>query len=69
MYQRASFRLNRLDWGLLIIIVGFATWLLTKDSGTLAYHWQWSKAIQLLFTPKADGSLPYFLMVCFQHYV
>lgn len=60
MYQRASFRLNRLDWGLLIIIIGFVTWLLTKDSGTLAYHWQWSKAIQLLFTPKADGSLPYF---------
>ncbi|MGN2614960.1 amino acid ABC transporter permease [Aliivibrio fischeri] len=60
MYQRASFRLNRLDWGLLIIIIGFITWLLTKESGTLAYHWQWSKAIQLLFTPKADGSLPYF---------
>lgn len=60
MYQRASFRLNRLDWGLLAIIIGFITWLFIKESGTLAYHWQWSKAIQLLFTPKADGSLPYF---------
>ena len=60
MQQRVFLKLNRLDLILLAIIVSFITWLCVKESGSLAYHWQWSRALDLLFTRKADGSLPYF---------
>jgi polar amino acid transport system permease protein len=60
MQQRVSLKLNRLDWVLLAIIASFIFWLCVKESGSLAYHWQWSHALDLLLTRKADGSLPYF---------
>ncbi|WP_023604365.1 amino acid ABC transporter permease [Aliivibrio logei] len=60
MQQSKHFSLNRLDWILLAIVAGSISWLFLKDSGSLTYHWQWSKAISLLFTSKSDGSLPYF---------
>ncbi|RYU64530.1 amino acid ABC transporter permease [Aliivibrio finisterrensis] len=60
MQQRVSLKLNRLDWILLAIIASFIFWLCVKESGSLAYHWQWSRAFDLLFTRKPDGSLPYF---------
>lgn len=60
MQQKISLRLNRLDWTLLAIIASFVLWLWVKESGSLAYHWQWSRALELLFTRKSDGSLPYF---------
>ncbi|MCP3699843.1 MAG: amino acid ABC transporter permease [Aliivibrio sp.] len=60
MQQSISLKLNRLDWILLTIIASVVFWLFTKESGTLAYHWQWSRAFDLLFTRKPDGSLPYF---------
>lgn len=60
MQQKVSLRLNRLDWTLLAIIASFVLWLWVKESGSLAYHWQWSRALELLFTRKSDGSLPYF---------
>lgn len=52
--------LNRLDWILLTIVASSILWLFLKDSESLIYHWQWTKAISLLFTSKSDGSLPYF---------
>lgn len=60
MQQSVSLKLNRLDWTLLAIIASFVLWLWVKESGSLAYHWQWSRALDLLFTRKSDGSLPYF---------
>lgn len=60
MQQKVSLRLNRLDWTLLAIIASFVLWLWVKESDSLAYHWQWSRALELLFTRKSDGSLPYF---------
>ncbi|PQJ84745.1 amino acid ABC transporter permease [Aliivibrio sifiae] len=60
MQQRVSLKLNRLDWVLLVIIASFIFLLCVKESGSLTYHWQWSRALNLLFTHKADGSLPYF---------
>ncbi|WP_122032804.1 amino acid ABC transporter permease [Aliivibrio sp. EL58] len=60
MQQRVSLKLNRLDWILLTIVASLIFWLYTKESGSLVYHWQWSRALELLFTSKADGSLPYF---------
>ncbi|MBD1573629.1 amino acid ABC transporter permease [Vibrio sp. S17_S38] len=54
-------KLNRLDILLLIFAGSFIAWLCLKDSGALSYHWQWHKALTLLFIPKVDGSVSYFI--------
>ncbi|WP_375749910.1 amino acid ABC transporter permease [Vibrio sp. HN007] len=36
------------------------SWLYYRSSVGVNYHWNWSAAIDLIFTPRADGSLPYF---------
>lgn len=54
-------KLNRLDILLLVLVGIFIAWLCLKDSGALSYHWQWHKALTLLFTPKVDGSVSYFI--------
>ncbi|MBD1576654.1 MULTISPECIES: amino acid ABC transporter permease [Vibrio] len=58
-------KLNRLDIFLLMLSGGFILWLCLKDSGSLSYHWHWHKALNLLFTPKSDGSVSYFIQGIF----
>lgn len=38
--------------------VGF--WLYYRSTVGVNYIWHWAEALTLLFTPRADGSLPYF---------
>ncbi len=53
-------RLNILDW-VLLAVCGFAIgWLYHRSTVGIHYVWHWKEAIELLFTPRADGSLPYF---------
>lgn len=57
----SRYKLNKLDVSLLILVGSFVSWLCLKDSGSLSYHWHWSRAFDLLFSAKSDGSLPYFI--------
>ncbi|MDN2482734.1 amino acid ABC transporter permease [Vibrio agarivorans] len=59
-HQSSSKRLNKLDWGLLLVLGAVVAWLYYRSSVGVNYHWQWEKAVDLIFTPRADGSLPYF---------
>ncbi|NAW68027.1 ABC transporter permease subunit [Vibrio sp. V27_P1S3P104] len=60
--QTGSFfpRFQRLDWVLLLICSGIGIWLYHRASAGVNYLWHWQETIELLFTPRADGSLPYF---------
>ncbi len=53
-------RLNSLDIALLIACIAFGAWLYYRSSVGVNYIWHWQEALSLLFTPRADGSLPYF---------
>lgn len=53
-------RLNKLDLVLLVVLAGACYWLYSRSSAGVNYQWRWQDAISLLFTPRADGSLPYF---------
>ncbi|MDR9829373.1 amino acid ABC transporter permease [Vibrio sp. FNV 38] len=58
--KKQTVSLNKLDVILLVLVSGFIAWLYYRSSVGVNYHWQWEKAIDLVFTPRADGSLPYF---------
>lgn len=58
--KRANLSLNKLDYILLAIVSIVVGWLYYRSSVGVNYHWNWSAAIDLIFTPRADGSLPYF---------
>ncbi|WP_435433587.1 amino acid ABC transporter permease [Vibrio tapetis] len=50
-------------WLDLVLIVALAigsVWLYQRWSIGIQYQWRWSDAIDLIFTPRSDGSLPYF---------
>ncbi|WP_413111666.1 amino acid ABC transporter permease [Thaumasiovibrio sp. DFM-14] len=54
-------RPNSLD---IVIILGtalFIGWLYHRSSIGINYQWHWKEAIQLIFTPRADGNMPYFV--------
>lgn len=53
-------RVNRLDILLLTILTFFVGWLYYRSAVGVHYKWQWSEAWTLIFTQRADGSLPYF---------
>lgn len=53
-------RLNGLDLLLLILITWIFAGLYFRDSGGVNYEWAWARALELVLTPRADGSLPYF---------
>ncbi|MGF1909782.1 amino acid ABC transporter permease [Vibrio kasasachensis] len=53
-------RFNKLDALLLVLCSLFALWLYSRSSAGVNYTWHWRDALSLLFTPRADGSLPYF---------
>lgn len=52
--------LNKLDYLLLVLFTCFALWLTYRADVGVNYHWRWNDAFALIFTPKADGSTPYF---------
>lgn len=60
-----KFKLNQLDVLLLMIMGSFIAWLCLKDSGNLSYHWNWHKAVTLLFAARSDGSSSYFVQGIF----
>mgnify|MGYP000179791313 CR=1 FL=1 len=53
-------RFNRTDWVLLILCLVAGIWLYYRSTIGVHYIWRWSDALALLFTPRADGSFPYF---------
>lgn len=55
-----QWRPNWLDLVLLVLVALGAVWLYQRWSIGVQYHWRWADAIDLIFTPRADGSLPYF---------
>ena len=55
-----SYRIKALDIILVLLFASLAAWLYYRASVGLQYHWQWSRALTLIFTPSADGGLPYF---------
>ncbi len=57
---KLPFRLNALDLSLLAVITGFSVWLYHRAAIGVNYNWRWDDAIALIFTPTADGGLPYF---------
>ena len=57
---QSSKGLNRLDYFLLGLIAFAAIWFYYRSSIGVNYHWNWSGAIELVFTPRANGDIPYF---------
>ncbi|MCW8995649.1 MAG: amino acid ABC transporter permease [Psychromonas sp.] len=58
--HKAHYSFKPLDYILLIIIVIVIGWLFYRSAIGVNYHWNWRAALSLIFTPRADGSLPYF---------
>ncbi|EJK2116587.1 amino acid ABC transporter permease [Vibrio navarrensis] len=54
------YRLSPLDVGLSLLIIALLAWLYHRSSVGIHYQWHWQEALELIFTPRADGSLPYF---------
>ncbi|TXY00199.1 amino acid ABC transporter permease [Vibrio mimicus] len=57
----SGYRFTLLDGGLLLGIASLIGWLYYRSEVGIHYHWHWREAWTLIFTPRADGSLPYFL--------
>ncbi|MCX9512869.1 amino acid ABC transporter permease [Vibrio cholerae] len=57
----SDYRFTLLDGGLLLGIASLIGWLYYRSEVGIHYHWHWREAWTLIFTPRADGSLPYFL--------
>lgn len=51
---------NKLDVLLLILVAVACYWLYYRSSVGINYSWRWQQALTLLFTSRADGSMPYF---------
>ncbi|EJL6627539.1 amino acid ABC transporter permease [Vibrio cholerae] len=54
-------RFTLFDGGLLLAIASLIGWLYYRSEVGIHYHWHWHEAWSLIFTPRADDSLPYFL--------
>jgi polar amino acid transport system permease protein len=57
---KSRYSLNLLDYILLFVIIMAIGWIYYRSSIGVNYHWNWADALDLIFTPRADGSLPYF---------
>lgn len=53
-------RFNRLDWVLLLLCAAAGVWLYHRSTVGVNYNWHWPQALDLLFTRRANGDLPYF---------
>lgn len=58
--RKSRYSFNALDYILLIVTLITIGWLYYRSSIGVNYHWNWTAAFDLVFTPRADGSLPYF---------
>ncbi|MGD8171959.1 amino acid ABC transporter permease [Vibrio sp. TRT 21S02] len=58
--SEGSISFNKLDVILLIVVGLFCAWLYYRADIGVHYHWRWSDAFELIFTPRSDGGLPYF---------
>ncbi|WP_241210353.1 amino acid ABC transporter permease [Vibrio ichthyoenteri] len=56
----SPWRFKPLDWVLLALCAALFAWLYHRSTIGVNYIWHWEDALSLLFTPRADGSLPYF---------
>lgn len=61
----SPWRFKPLDWVLLALCFTLFAWLYHRSTIGVNYTWHWKDAIDLLFTPRADGSLPYFFQGLF----
>ncbi len=57
----SGYRFTLLDGGLLLAIASLIGWLYYRSEVGIHYQWHLREAWTLIFTPRADGSLPYFL--------
>lgn len=58
--NRMAKRIKPLDIILLVMCAMFALWIYHRSSEGVNYIWHWQETFSLLFTPRADGGLPYF---------
>ncbi len=58
---QTQWKLNSLDLILLLVLVIAGVWLYYRAAHGINYQWRWQQAIDLIFTARSDGSLPYFL--------
>ena len=58
--RRPRYSFKALDYLLLLVTLIALGWLYYRSSIGVNYHWNWAGAIDLIFTARADGSLPYF---------
>lgn len=61
----SPWRFKPLDWVLLALCFALFAWLYHRSTVGVNYIWHWQQALDLLFTPRADGSLPYFFQGLF----
>jgi polar amino acid transport system permease protein len=57
---KAGYSLHPLDYMLVVMVIVILAWLYYRSSIGVNYHWNWPAAFELIFTARADGSLPYF---------
>lgn len=58
--MKKKWRLSTLDLVLITVLVVLLAWLGYRSSIGINYHWRWSQAFELVFTPTSNGGLPYF---------
>ena len=58
--QGNRFRLNLLDYLVLVVISVAIGWIYYRASIGVNYQWHWKEAIELIFTPSRDGGISYF---------
>ena len=58
--HKPCLKLNRLDLAILFAVVIAGIWLYHRSEVGIQYIWRWEEAMMLIFTPRADGSIPYF---------
>lgn len=59
--MKKKWRLSTLDLVLIAVLVVLLAWLGYRSSIGINYHWRWSQAFELVFTPTSNGGLPYFV--------
>lgn len=59
--MKKKWRLSTLDLVLITVLVVLLAWLGYRSSIGINYHWRWSQAFELVFTPTSNGGLPYFV--------
>ncbi|WP_372882721.1 amino acid ABC transporter permease [Psychromonas sp.] len=58
--RKPRYSFNLLDYILIVVSVLAVGWIYYRSAIGVNYHWNWAGAVDLIFTPRADGSLPYF---------